>query len=112
MRNAKKQLMSLITFLTCVSQNKIVRDMFNMDNEGFVVVCVCVCSADIMNHYHNDDGDSNELVNWCFELSQPLGIISGLTETFIKRYIVQWTNKAEIRPEEQSEKTGSYRENL
>ena len=32
-------------------------------------------------------------------------------ETFIKRYIVKRTNKAEIRPEEQSEKTESCREN-
>ena len=53
-----------------------------------------------------------KLVNWCFELSQPLGIISGLKETFIKRHIVERTNKAEIRPEEQSEKTERCRENL
>ena len=31
-------------------------------------------------------------------------IILGLKETFIKRYIVEKTIKAEIRPEEQSEK--------
>ena len=37
------------------------------------------------------------LVNCCFEPSQPLGIISWLKETFIKRYIVERTNKAEIR---------------
>ena len=48
----------------------------------------------------------------CFELSQPLGITSGLKETFIKRYKVERTNKAEIRPEERSEKTESCRENL
>ena len=53
-----------------------------------------------------------QLVNWCFKPSQPLGIISGLKETFIKRHIVERTNKAEIRPEEQSEKTESCRENL
>ena len=47
------------------------------------------------------------LVYWCFEPSQPLGIISGLKEIFIKRYIVEKTNKAEIRLEEQSEKTES-----
>ena len=52
------------------------------------------------------------LVNWYFEPSQPLGIISGLKETFIKRYIVERTNKAEIRPEEQSQKTESCLENL
>ena len=32
--------------------------------------------------------------------SQPQRIISGLRETFIKRYIVERTNKADIRPEE------------
>ena len=32
-------------------------------------------------------------------------------ETFIKRYVDERTNKAEIRPEEQSQKTGSCREN-
>ena len=52
------------------------------------------------------------LANWWFQSSQPLGIISGLKENFIKRYIVERTNKAEIRPEEQSEKTESCRENL
>ena len=36
----------------------------------------------------------------------------GLKETFIKIYIVKRTNKAEIRPEEQSEKAESCRENL
>ena len=35
------------------------------------------------------------LVNWCFEPSQPVGIISGLKETFTKRHIVETTNKAE-----------------
>ena len=45
------------------------------------------------------------LVNRCFEPSQPLGVISGLKKTFIKGYIDQRTNKAKIRPEEESEKT-------
>ena len=39
----------------------------------------------------------SSLVNWCFEPSQPLGIISGLKENFIKRCIVERTNKAEVR---------------
>ena len=52
------------------------------------------------------------LVNCYFEPSQPLGIIPGLKETFIKRYTVERTNKAEIRPEEQSQKTERCRENL
>ena len=38
--------------------------------------------------------------------------MSGLREIFIKRYIVERTNKAETRPEEQSEKAESCRENL
>ena len=33
------------------------------------------------------------LVNWCFEPSQSLRFISGLRETFIKRYILERTNK-------------------
>ena len=53
-----------------------------------------------------------QLVNWCFEPSQPLGIISGLKETFIKKYIVERTNKAEIKWEKQSKKTESCRENV
>ena len=44
--------------------------------------------------------------------NQPLRIISGLKETSIKRHIVEMTNKAEIRPVEQSEKTESCKENL
>ena len=47
------------------------------------------------------------LVSWCFKPGQPQRIISGLMETFIKRHIVEMTNKAEIRPEEQSEKVQS-----
>ena len=39
-------------------------------------------------------------------------IISGLRETFMKRYVAERTKKAEIRPEEQSEKAESFRENL
>ena len=39
-------------------------------------------------------------------------IISGLRNTVIKRYTVERTNKAELRPEEQSEKAESCRENL
>ena len=56
---------------------------------------------------------ASKLVNWRFEPSQPLGITSGLEETFIKRYAVEGTNKAEIRPEEQSRKmelSGSFKE--
>ena len=35
-----------------------------------------------------------------------------LRETFIKRYVVKWTNKAELRPEEKGEKAECCRENL
>ena len=44
--------------------------------------------------------------------SQPLRIITGLKETFIKKYLVERTHKAETRPEEKGEKTESCRENL
>ena len=37
----------------------------------------------------------------CFKPSEPQKILSGLRETFIKRYIVERTNEAEIRLEEQ-----------
>ena len=53
-----------------------------------------------------------ELVNWCFEPSQPLGITLGLKETFIKRYIVERTSKTEIRSEEQNERLEKCQENL
>ena len=39
-------------------------------------------------------------------------MITGLRETFMKRYIVERANQAEIKPEEQSEKAESSRENL
>ena len=65
-----------------------------------------------MTHIETKRLRQRELVNWCFEPSQPLGIISGLKETFIKKYTVERTNNAEIRPEEQSQKTESCRENL
>ena len=51
------------------------------------------------------------LVSWCFKSSHKR-IISGLKETFIKGYIVERTDKAEIRLEEQSAKKESCRENL
>ena len=34
-------------------------------------------------------------------------VMLGLRETFVKRYTVERTNKAEIRPKEQSEKVRS-----
>ena len=52
------------------------------------------------------------MVCWCFKRSQPQRIISEPWETFIKRYIVERTNKAGLRPEEQSEKAESCQETL
>ena len=57
-------------------------------------------------------GQGTELVSWCFKPSQPQRSISGLRQNFIKRYVVERTNKAEIRPEEQSKKAESCREKL
>ena len=56
-------------------------------------------------------GRQKKTVSWFFKPSQPQEIISGLKESFIKRdtYIVERTNKAEIRPEEESEKVESCR---
>ena len=54
----------------------------------------------------------SELAGWCFKLSQLKGILSGLKETFIKRYLDEKTDKTEIRPEEQREKAESCQENL
>ena len=54
----------------------------------------------------------SELVSGCFEPSQPQRIISGLRKTFIKGYVIERTNKAKIRSEEQSEKVESFGENL
>ena len=44
--------------------------------------------------------------------SQLHRIISGLKETYLKRYIVERPYEAEIRPDEQSEKAGRCRKNL
>ena len=66
----------------------------------------------VPNAYHVMSAEDCLFVSWCFDPSQPLGITSGLRETFIKRYIVERTSKAEIRQVEQSEKTESRRENL
>ena len=40
------------------------------------------------------------------------GCGAGMKETFIKGYILETTNMAEIRPEEQTEKAESCRKNL
>ena len=52
------------------------------------------------------------LVSLRFEPRQPQKITLGLREAFTKRYIVERINEAEIRPEEQSEKAESCRDNL
>ena len=48
----------------------------------------------------------------CFKPIQPPRIISGLKETFIKKYTVDMTHQAELRPKEQSKNVESCRENL
>ena len=52
------------------------------------------------------------LISSCFKPSQLQRITSGLRETFIKRYVVEATYKAEITLEEQSEEAESGREDL
>ena len=37
------------------------------------------------------------MVSRCFKPSQPQRITQGLRETFVKRYIVERTNRAELR---------------
>ena len=54
----------------------------------------------------------NLSVSWCFMPSQPQRVLPGLRETFIKKYVAAMTSEAEIRPEGQSEKAESCRENL
>ena len=63
-----------------------------------------VAKCSVMKH--------SQVVDWCFKPSQSQRIISGLKETFTKRLITERTNKAEGRPEEQSEKAESCQENL
>ena len=52
-----------------------------------------------------------KLVSWCFTPSQPQRIATGLKETFIKRYVAERASEAEIRPEEETERAESCREN-
>ena len=58
-----------------------------------------------------NDSETNRTEHFssCFKPSQPQRIISGLTETSIRRYIVERTSKAEIKPEEQGDKAESCR---
>ena len=55
---------------------------------------------------------SSRLVRCCFKPSRPQRMASGLKGIFIKRYIVETTNRAEMRPEEQGEKAEGCRESL
>ena len=59
-------------------------------------------TSDILLCFHVSQQFVSSLV---FRAQSPQGIISGLKETFIKRHTVERTNKAETRPEEQSQKT-------
>ena len=63
-------------------------------------------------HTTGNDVVLPQLVSRCFKPNQPQWIISRLKETFIKRYVVERINKAELRPQEQSEKAEGCRENL
>ena len=69
-------------------------------------------SATAVSNHLKKKKKKSWLVSWCFKPSQTLRIIPGLRDTFVKRYIVERTSKAEIRPEEQSEKAESCWENF
>ena len=58
------------------------------------------------------NGQVRILVSSCFKPSHLQRIILGLRETLVKKYTVESTNEAEIRPEEQSEKSDSCGKNL
>ena len=51
-------------------------------------------------------------VSWGLSPVNQQRVVLGLKQTFIKRYIVERTNKADIKPEERSQRTESSRENL
>ena len=55
-------------------------------------------------------GEDFEVVSWCFKPSQPQRIMSGLRETFKKRYLVEKTSRGEY--DQKSEKAERCRENL
>ena len=75
-----------------------------------------------LNQYHSAGagmGDSKVQSKTKYLVNCFTGVLSSVShlglymkEIFIKRYVVERTNKAERRPEEQSEKTESCRENL
>ena len=75
-------------------------------------MCVCVCERETERERERERERETYLVIWCFKPSQPKTILSGLREIFINRYLVERTNEAEIRSEEQSEKAESCLENL
>ena len=70
---------------------------------GVLSTCVTLESACRRRSIPDVFWPTKYLASWCFKPSQPQRISSGLRETFIKRYIVERTNKAEIWPEKQSE---------
>ena len=59
-----------------------------------------------------NNGFKKDFSQFVIQPGQPQRITSGLRETFIKRYVVERTNKTEIKREEQSEKAESCWENL
>ena len=64
----------------------------------------------------NDNAEAvtrmSELVGALSPINHKGLLLSGLREPFIRRYIVERTSKAEIRPEEQNGKAENGRENL
>ena len=89
---------------------------FRLVRWGNILVCRKIqpseMSVPVIRRYLRTDKGQNWWGGGGVKPSPPQRIISGLRETFIKRYVVERTNKADIRPEEHSEKAESCRENL
>ena len=66
-----------------------------------------VCDPPVLSSSRVASCSSVSYLIGIFEPSRPLEIISGPKETFINRYVVERTSKAETRQEEQSKKTQS-----
>ena len=84
---------------------------------AFLTCCNLNCSASTNTLYC----EASLLIPTCNEtlkhwivlaLTQPQRIISGLRQTFIKRYVVERTNKAELTPEQQLETINNYNRTL
>ena len=106
----------LVCVAPCVLYSKASRSVVGTWHQVTCLLFYCLWNNKACDPVLQQEGGMlhsvDKLVSRCFKPSQPQKIISGLMETFIKRYIVESTSKAEIRPEEQSEKMESWRENL